>query len=390
MREVAIIGVGMTEFGELWDKSLRDLLVESSLKAMDDAKVDAVDAIYVGAMSSGLFDNQEHLASIAADYLGMVGVPATRCESACISGSLAFKGAFLDVASGYSDIVLVTGVEKMTDVSGDKAVAGLSTAADDEFEGYNGVTFPGLYAMIANAHMKKYGTTRRQLSLVAVKNHANALKNPNAQFRMKVTPEAVEGSVMIADPLHILDCSPITDGAASVVVAPLELAKEKFAHHKIVKVIGLGHATGTIALHSREDITELDAVVKAGERAYKMAGLGPDDIDFAELHDCFTIAEICELEALGFCAKGEGGLMTERGETLPDGKIPINISGGLKAKGHPVGATGVSQIIELVEQIRGDAGDRQLKKADIGLAQNLGGSGGSSIVTILKGLGSRV
>jgi len=385
MREVAIIGVGMTEFGELWDKSLRDLLVESSLKAMDDAKVDAVDAIYVGAMSSGLFDNQEHLASIAADYLGMVGVPATRCESACISGSLAFKGAFLDVASGYSDIVLVTGVEKMTDVSGDKAVAGLSTAADDEFEGYNGVTFPGLYAMIANAHMKKYGTTRRQLSLVAVKNHANALKNPNAQFRMKVTPEAVEGSVMIADPLHILDCSPITDGAASVVVAPLELAKEKFAHHKIVKVIGLGHATGTIALHSREDIAELDAVVKAGERAYKMAGLGPDDIDFAELHDCFTIAEICELEALGFCAKGEGGPMTERGETLPDGKIPINISGGLKAKGHPVGATGVSQIIELVEQIRGDAGDRQLKKADIGLAQNLGGSGGSSIVTILKG-----
>ncbi len=315
-------------------------------------------------------------------------MPATRCESACISGSLAFKTAFLDVASGYSDIVLVTGVEKMTDVSGDKAVAGLSTAADDEFESYNGITFPGLYAMIANAHMEKYGTTRRQLSLVAVKNHENALKNPLAQYRMKVTPEAVEGSVMVADPLHILDCSPITDGAASVIIAPVELAKEKFKDHRIVKVAGIGHATGTIALHSREDLTYLDVVAKAGERAYKMAAVTPKDIQFAEVHDCFTIAEICELEALGFCEKGEGGKMTEKGETKPDGRIPVNVSGGLKAKGHPVGATGVSQIIELVEHIRGEAGERQLKNANIGLAQNLGGSGGSSIVTILKGLGT--
>ncbi len=385
MREVAIVGIGMTPFGELWDLSLRDLIVKSSLKAMDDAKVDTVDSIYVGAMSSGLFNNQEHLASITADYLGMVGVPATRCESACISGALAFKCAYLDIASGYSDIVLVTGVEKMTDVSGDKAIAGLSTAADDEFESYQGITFPGLYALIARAHMEKYGTTRRQLSLVSVKNHNNALKNPYAQFKLKLTPEAVESSVMVADPLHILDCSPISDGAASVIIAPLDIAKERFKDHRIVKVLGLGHATGSIALHTRPDITNLDAVEKAGERAYKRAGVTPADIQFAEVHDCFTIAEICELEALGFCAKGEGGKMTERGDTMPDGKLPVNVSGGLKAKGHPVGATGVAQIIEVTEQIRGDAGDRQLKDVNIGLAQNLGGSGGSSIVTILKG-----
>lgn len=385
MREVAIVGVGMTKFGELWDMSLRDLIVASSLAAMDDADIDSIDALYIGAMSSGLFNNQEHLASVAADYLGMPGLPATRCESACTSGAAAFKAAFLDVASGYSDIVLVTGVEKMTDVSGDKAVAALSTAADDEFESYNGITFPGLYAMIARAHMEKYGTTRRQLSLVAVKNHQNALKNPNAQFRMKITPEAVENSVMVAEPLRILDCSPISDGAASVVIAPVDIAKERFKNHRIVKVAGIGHATGTIALHSRDDITKLDAAEKAAERAYKMAGLLPKDIQFAETHDCFTIAEICELEALGFCEYGEGGKMTERGDTLPDGKIPVNVSGGLKAKGHPVGATGVAQIIELVEQIRGEAGERQLKNADIGLAQNLGGSGGSSIVTILRG-----
>jgi len=385
MREVAIVGVGMTPFGELWDLSLRDLIVASSLKAMDDAKVDTVDSIYVGAMSSGLFNNQEHLASVAADYLGMVGVPATRCESACISGAVALKAAYLDVASGYSDIVLVTGVEKMTDVSGDKAVAGLSTASDDEFESYQGMTFPGLYAMIARAHMEKYGTTRRQLSLVSVKNHNNALKNPYAQFKLKMTPEAVESSVMVADPLHIMDCSPISDGAASVIIAPLDIVKERFKDHRIVKVLGLGHATGSIALHTRPDITNLDAVEKAGERAYKYAEVAPSDIQFAEVHDCFTIAEICELEALGFCAKGEGGKMTERGDTMPDGKLPVNVSGGLKAKGHPVGATGVAQIIEVTEQIRGDAGDRQLKDVNIGMAQNLGGSGGSSIVTILKG-----
>ncbi len=385
MREVAIVGVGMTKFGELWDKSLRDLVVEASLAAMDDAGVEEVDAIYVGAMSSGLFNNQEHLASLTADYLGLVGVPAMRCESACTSGAAAFKAALLDVASGYSDVVLVTGVEKMTDLSSEDAVGALATAADDELEAYNGVTFPGLYAMIARAHMEKYGTTRRQLSLVAVKNHENALKNPKAQFRMRITPEDVENSIMIADPLRILDCSPISDGAASVVIAPLDLARKRFGAHRIVKVLGIGHSTGTIALHSRADLTRLDVVERAAKRAYDMAGLRPEDIDFAELHDCFTIAEICELEALGFCGPGEGGPMTERGDTRPEGKIPVNVSGGLKAKGHPVGATGVAQLVELVEQIRGEAGERQLERANIGLAQNLGGSGGSCIVTILGG-----
>ncbi|KPL03827.1 MAG: acetyl-CoA acetyltransferase [candidate division Zixibacteria bacterium SM23_73_2] len=383
MREVAIIGVGMNKWGELWNKSLRDVFTEAALLAIDDAGVDHIDSMYVGCMSSGLFVGQEHLSSLLADYLGTNPIPAARIESACASGGLALRLGFIEVASGTSDIVLAGGVEKMTDVAVDGATFALSTAADQEYEVYHGITFPGLYAMMARAHMHKYGTTREQLAQVAVKNHHNGSMNPLAQFPQKVTVENVMKSVMIADPLRILDCSPITDGAAAAILCPMDLAK-KITKKPLVKIIGSGNATDTIALHSRDDITEIGSTKVAGEKAFKMAGKKPENIDLAEVHDCFTIAEICVIEALGLVDKGKGGKATEDGLTALDGKIPINTSGGLKSKGHPVGATGVAQVCEVVKQLRGEAGDRQIKGAKVGLTQNMGGSGGSSVVHIME------
>jgi acetyl-CoA C-acetyltransferase len=334
-------------------------------------------------MTSGLFVGQEHLSSLLADYLGAGPIPSARVESACASGGLAVRMGFMDVASGMSDIVLVGGVEKMTDVGGDGATYALSTAADQEYEVYHGITFPGLYALMARSHMEKFGTTREQLSRVAVKNHENGSKNPLAQFPQKVTVEQVSKSITIADPLTILDCSPITDGAACAILCPAEMAK-KISKKAPVKIIGAGNATDTIALHSRSDFTTLNATVKAAERAYKMANVKPEDIDLAEVHDCFTIAEIIISEDLGFFKKGEGGKAVEGGMTAIGGKKPINTSGGLKSKGHPVGATGVGQVVEIVHQLRGEAGDRQVKDAKIGLTQNMGGSGGSAVIHIMQ------
>jgi acetyl-CoA C-acetyltransferase len=384
MREVAIIGVGLMKWGELWKKSFRDIFVESALNSIDDAGVDHIDSMYIGCMTGGLFVGQEHIGSIMADYLGQNHIPAARVESACASGGLAVKLAYLEVASGMSNIVLAGGVEKMTDVDGGGATAALATAADQEYEVYNGVTFPGLYAMIARAHMDKYKTRREHLADVAVKNHANGMNNPYAQFQMKITRDDVLNSVMVADPLRILDCSPITDGAAAMILCDLETAK-KLTRKPPVKIIGVGHATDSIALHSRKDLTTLDSTVKAAQSAYKMADVTPKDIDVAEVHDCFSIAEIVVSEDLGFFEKGEGGCAVSDGRTQIGGEIPINPSGGLKSKGHPVGATGVAQVIEIVKQLRGEADKRQVEKARIGLTQNMGGSGGSSIIHILKG-----
>lgn len=382
MRDVAVIGVGMTKWGELWEKSLRDIFVETALIALDDAGVDQIDSMYVGSMSSGLFVGQEHIASLLADYLGQTPVPSTRVETACASGGLAFRLAFMEVASGMSDVVLASGVEKMTDVSGYQATYALGTAADQEYEGYHGITFPGLYALMARAHMEKYGTTREQLAMVAVKNHHNGSKNPLAQFPFEITVDSVLNSVMVADPLRILDCSPITDGAAAAILCPVEIARKM--NKPIIKVIGTGHATDTIALSSRKDITWIEATHQAAKQAYDMAKKKPEDIDLIEVHDCFTIAEICVIEALGIVEKGEGGKAVEDGLTSLSGKIPVNASGGLKAKGHPVGATGVAQVVELVKQLRGEAGERQVKDARIAMAQNMGGSGGSSVVHIFE------
>ncbi len=382
MRDVAVIGVGMTKWGELWEKSLRTIFVETALLALDDAGVDKIDSMYVGSMSSGLFVGQEHIASLLADYLGQVPVPSARVETACASGGLALRLGFMEVASGMSDVVLVSGIEKMTDVNGYEATYALGTAADQEYEGYHGITFPGLYALIARAHMEKYGTTREQLALVAVKNHSNGSKNPLAQYPFEITVDSVLNSVMVADPLRVLDCSPITDGAAAAVLCPVEMARKM--KKPVVKIIGSGHATDSISLSSRNDITWLEATYQAGKRAYAMANKKPEDIDIIEVHDCFTIAEICVLEALGIVEKGKGGQAVEDEVTYLNGKIPVNTSGGLKAKGHPVGATGVAQVIEIVKQLRGEAGKRQIKNPRIGMAQNMGGSGGSTVVHIFE------
>jgi len=383
MRDVAVIGVGMNRWGELWEKSLRDIWTEAALEAMDDAGVDRVDAMYVGCMSGGLFVGQEHLGALLADQLGMGPIPGTRVESACASGGLAFRQAWIDVASGLHDIVLATGVEKMTDVDGGAATDALATAADQEYESYHGVTFPGLYGMMARAHMHQHRTSRRQLSAVAVKNHRHGALNPLAQYPQPVTVEQVEESVLVADPLRLLDCSPITDGAAAVVLAPLEDVPN-LTKQPPVRVAASAHATDSMALHDREDLVWLASTERAATLVYGQAGIGPGDVSFCEVHDCFTIAEIMVIEALGLAPRGCGGSGAESGATALGGKVPVNPSGGLKSKGHPVGATGVAQVREAVLQLRGQAGDRQVENAHWGLTQNMGGTGASTVVHLFE------
>lgn len=380
MRDVAVVGVGITKFGELWKDSFRDIFVEASLKAIENSGVDHIDSMYIGTMSSGLFVGQEHVGAVMADYLGVAPIPATRVESACASGGAAFRSAFFEVASGHSDIVLAGGVEKMTD--GADVTEALATAADQEYEVYHGITFPGLYAMIARSYMHDYKTTREQLAAVAVKNHKNGSMNPNAQFRSPITLEQVMKSTMVANPLRLLDCSPVSDGGAAVILASLDVAKK--LKRPFIKIKASSQSSDTIALHSRESLTSLKCVSVAAEKVFKQAKLKPKDISFAEVHDCFTIAEVVVTEDLGFFEKGKGGEAAEKGMTAIDGKIPINTSGGLKSKGHPVGATGIAQIIECYEQLTGQSGERQVKKAKYGLAQNMGGSGASCIIHILE------
>ncbi len=382
MREVAIVGVGMTRFGELWGQSLRDMFVEAATGALNDAGADHVDSIYVGNMSGGQFVGQEHLGPLMADHLGMTGVAAARVESACASGGVALRQAFIEVASGVSDLVLATGIEKMTD--GADVTNVLATASDQELEVYNGVTFPGLYAMIARAHMEAHGTTEEDLAWVAVKNHKHGALNDKAQFPREVTVEQVMASAMVSEPLRLLHCSPVSDGAAAVLVCPLDQAK-KYTDRP-VKIVASGLATGSMALADRKAPSFIDSVQLSAERAYKMAGVGPKQIQVAEVHDCFAISEICCIEALGFVERGKGGAAAREGFTAIGGCVPVNTSGGLKAKGHPVGATGIAQAIEIVMQLRGEGGPRQVEAARVGLTQNMGGSGASSVVHIFEGV----
>ena len=384
MRQVCIVGVGITPMGEIWRKSLRQLFTDAALDAIKAAGVDHVDSLYVGCMSSGLFVHQEHLGALMADYIGMPGLPAARVESACASGGVAVRQGLFEIASGAADIVLAGGVEKMTDCSGDEATAALATAADQEYEVFNGATFPALYAMMATAHMARYGTTSEMLASVAVKNHANGAKNPAAQYPFPVKIETVLNSVMIADPIHILDCSPITDGAAAVIMTTEEIAKKLGKPY--VKVIGSGAGTDYIQLAQREDITTIKSATLAAERALKVAGKTMKDIQFAEVHDCFTIAEIQVAEAMGVFEPGKAGPAIMNGECNLDGKFPINSSGGLKSKGHPVGATGVAQVAEVYKQLTGQAENgRQIPGSPkIGMTQNMGGTGASSVVHIME------
>jgi acetyl-CoA C-acetyltransferase len=375
---VYIKGTYTTKFGELWDRSFRDLGVEACVGAVKDAGVEFkdIDALYVANMAASHYLGQDHLNAIFATELG-IDCPAFHIEGACASGSLAIRSAYLDILSGTSKNVLVLGVEKMTDVSTSDATVGLAGASDEEWEAFYGVTFPSLYAMIAREHMNRYATTRKQLATIAVKNHYNGARNPDAQYRKEITIEEVLSSSIIADPLSLFDCSPISDGAAAIVLSSNNKSE--------VKIIASGHAQDSIALHDRKDITVIEAAKKASQRAFKQAQIQRSDIGVMEVHDCFTIAEICAYEDMGFVEKGKGGEFAESGATALDGTLPTNTSGGLKAAGHPVGATGVKQACEITRQLSGKAGQRQIKKdLKYGLTHNVGGSGATCVINLFK------
>jgi acetyl-CoA C-acetyltransferase len=383
MRPVAVVGVGKTPFGAFPDRDLRSLAVEAGEKCLRHAHVAPaqVEAFYLGNFSGPAFVGQNHLAPYVSTALGITGVPATRIEAACASSGSAFFHAWSEVAAGISDVVMVVGVEKMTSQNTARVSEILAEAGDCSGEMKAGNTFASLFAMIARRHMHDFGTKKEHLAAVAVKNHANGALNPDAHMRKVITLEQAMNGKPIADPLNIYDCSLISDGAAAVILAPLERAS--YFTEKAVRVLGIAQASDFVALDQKEDITTFPAVRRAGEKAYKMAGVTAADIQFAELHDCFTIAEIVASEDLGFVKRGEGGPYAFEGCTRLTGPRPINTSGGLKAKGHPVGATGVAQICDVVQQIRGEAGERQVARHSVGLAQNLGGSGATCVVSIL-------
>ena len=373
MQKVAVVGVGQTKFGENWEESLRDLGRDAGMAAIKNAVIDKKDlqGLWVGNMSGGRFAGQEHIGALIADHLG-INAPAARCEAACASGSLAFRNACFAVASGKIDIALAVGVEKMSDVKADDTTGILISAGDHEWEASIGLTFPGLYALMARAYMKNYGLSRDELSFVPVASHENGLNNENAQFRMKVSIDDVNRSSLVADPLRLLDCSPITDGAAAAVIVSEKIAK-KFENP--VWVLGSGQGSDTLALHDRASITDMASVKAAAKQAFDECRLKHDDIDIIEAHDCFSINEIMNVEDSGFCKKGEGQKFIEKN------KERINSTGGLKSIGHPVGATGVRQIIDVVRQLRNESCN-QIKGARYGFTMNVGGSGATAIAHV--------
>lgn len=383
MRPVAVIGIGKTPFGAFPDRDLRSLAVEAGEKCLNNGRVapSQVDAFFLGNFAGPSFVGQNHLAPYVSTALGIHGVPASRIEAACASSGSAFFHAYTGVASGAYDLVLVVGVEKMTSQPTPKVTEILAAAGDCSGEIKAGSTFASLFAMIARRHMHEFGTKREHLAAVAVKNHANGALNPDAHMRKVITMAQAMAGKPIAEPLNLYDCSLISDGAAAVLLAPAEMAGEFTG--KPVRVMGIAQASDYVALDQKEDITTFPAVRRASQKAYQMAGIGPQDVQFAEMHDCFTIAEIIALEDLGFVGRGEGGPYSAEGHTARTGERPINTSGGLKSKGHPVGATGVAQICDVVLQMRCEAGERQIPRHSIGLAQNLGGSGATCVVTIL-------
>ena len=385
LRAVAIVGVGKTAFGALAGRSLLSLALEAGEKCLGNGHLDPrqIESFYLGNFAGPAFVGQNHLAPYVSAALGIHGVPSTRIEAACASSGSAFFHAWAEVAAGIYDLVMVVGVEKMTSQPTARVSQILAEAGDSTGEMRAGSTFASLFAMIARRHMHEFGTRREHLAAVAVKNHANGALNPDAHMRKVITMEQALAGKPVAEPLTIYDCSLISDGAAAVILAPLERASE--FTDKPVRVLAVAQASDYVALDRKEDITTFPAVREAARKAYAMAGLGPADMQFAELHDCFTIAEIIACEDLGFVKRGEGGPYALEGHTSLHGSRPVNTSGGLKAKGHPVGATGAAQICDLALQIRGEAGARQIPDHSVGLAENLGGSGATAVVTILGG-----
>lgn len=384
MRRVAVVGIGKTPFGAFADRDLRSLAVEAGEKCLADAHASPahIQAFYLGNFAGPSFTGQNHLAPYISTALGMKGIPATRFEAACASSGSAFFHAVSAVSAGLYDTVMVLGVEKMTSQSTARTTEILAAAGDCSGEIIAGSTFPSLFAMIARRHMYQFGTTRGQLAAVAVKNHENGALNPDAHMRKAITLEQALAARPIAEPLGLYDCSLISDGAAAAMVTTFERAGE--FGDKPARVLGVAQASDYVALDQKDDITTFPAVRAAAGKAYEMAGMGPADIQFAEIHDCFTIAEIIATEDLGFVERGQGGPFAAAGCSRRGGSKPVNASGGLKSKGHPVGATGVAQICDVVQQLRGAAGERQLTRHSVGLAQNLGGSGATCVVSILE------
>ena len=391
MRPVVVAGVGMIPFERRDEDSLVDMLAMAGWNAMEDAQLGdrSIDAVYVGNMASGLFNHQESVASALVDRLGLMPAAAERIENGPASGGSAVKNGFLGVASGFYDIVLVVGGEKMREVIGPKATDVVACMTHPQAEYIYGVTLPALAGMFTRLYMEKYGVTHEHLAMVAIKNQENGLLNPYAHIQMKITmegilthPQAHVNSPIVADPLRLYDCCPVSDGAAAILLTTEEIAQK--LKRPIVTIAGVGQATDTHTLQEREDPTDLKAVRIAAQKAFEMAQLTPKDIDVAELHDAFTILEIAESEHAGFFKKGEGAKALDEGKTDIGGTLPINPSGGLKARGHPLGATGVAQVVELVWQLRGEAGEHQVKGAEKGFSLNFGGFGNNVLAFVLR------
>ena len=386
MREVAVLGVGMTKFGELWDRSFREIGIEAGLQALVNARLSSGDlgALYLGNMASGSLIDQEHIGPLILDYAGLGArhLPAVRVEGGGASGSLALHQGYLAVASGLYDFVVVGGAEKLTDVPDVTGNQITSSAADHEWEVVFGATLPALWALIARRHMHQYGTTREQLAHVAVHAHEMGAKNPNAHFRNRITVEQVLGAGVVAEPLGLFDCAPLSDGAAAVVLGPLETAR-KYTDTPI-RIAASQVACDTMAVQHRRDVTTLDSTVVAARRAFEQARRAPADVNVAEIHDAYSISALLALEDLGFAEKGRAGPEFEAGRFGSRGELAVNVSGGLKAQGCPFGAVGVAQVVELVRQLRGEAKDRQVTGASLGLAHDVGGTGATSVVTLLE------
>jgi len=382
---VSIISAGMSQFGRIEGVYARELFAEAVREALERCpKIDPekdIKALFVGHMGES-YEHQGHTGPTLADWAGLTPSAAVRTEAACASSGVALRLGIISVLSGMYDVVMAGGVEKMTHRTTAEATEFLAMASDYPFEQWNGMTFPGLFALMATAHMHRHGTTERQMALVAVKNHRHGALNPKAHIQKEITLEQALASRVVAWPLKLFDCSLITDGASCVVLTRPDLAR-KFTD-KPVHVLGSGQASDSIGLYEREEFTSLKAAKLAAKQAYDMAGVKPTDIDLAEVHDCFTIAEIIAYEDLGFCKPGKGGKLVEEGVTALGGRLPVNTSGGLKSKGHPVGATGTAQACELFLQLTEQAGKRQVDDAEIGLAHNVGGSGATATVHIFK------
>lgn len=388
MREVAVMGVGMTKFGPT-RLNLKELFAEAALEAIEQSNLQPADvqALFVGNVLGDFAEGQMNLSGFLANEIGLgPHVPATRLEGACATASMAFRDAFMWVAAGFYDIVLVGGVEKVSHMGTPLATRTFAMATDSHYEELCGLTFPGVFAMLAHLYADKYGiplsTLKQYMARVAVKNHHNGTMNPLAQFQSEITMEKVLNGPMVCDPIQLYDCCPFSDGAAAAIIATRELARERML--KPIKVLGVGQGSAG-ALSRQKDYTVMQSRVASAGQAYKMAGIEPRDIDLCELHDCFTIAEIVAGECLGFFDFGTGGAAVENGETDIGGRIPINPSGGLKAKGHPIGATGCAQVYEIVKQLRGECGARQVDGARIGMTDTLGGDAGT-VVNLILGL----